>query len=152
MSEQARKKSPPFLAAQMAWGRVDAQAQFDPGRRDQPRPQQIKAHAMRETGVDDGRRSLRGPGARARREQREAAFVLKHQGGVKLAPFSLSGATESASPAPRRARRAAGGAAGVGATSSPSASTPTSPPGMIAHPNQMPHQRGAAVERPESSA
>lgn len=127
MSEQMRKKSQHFLAAQIAWVRVDAQAKFDPGRRDQQRPQQIKAHAMRETGVDDRRMSLRCPGALERRDQREAAFVLKHQGGVKLAPFFLSGANDSVSTAPRRARRAAGVAAGVFANSSPSASTHARP-------------------------
>jgi hypothetical protein len=127
MLEQVRKKSQHFLAAQIAWVRVDTQAKFDPGRRDKQRPQQMKAHAMRETGVDDGRLSLRCPGALERRDQREAAFVLKHQGGMKLAPFFLSGANDSVSTAPRRARRAAGGAAGVFANSSPSASTHARP-------------------------
>ena len=86
-SEQGRQKSQHFLAAQIAWVRVDAQAKVAPGWRDTQRSQPIKAHARRATGVDDGRLSLRCLGALERRDQRETAFVLNLQGGVKRAPF-----------------------------------------------------------------
>ena len=78
---------------------------------------------MRETGIDDGRMPLRSPGTLEWRDQREAAFVLKSQSGVKPAPFFLSAANDIVSTAPRHARRAGVAAAQFFTNSSPCAST-----------------------------
>jgi hypothetical protein len=85
--EQVSKKSQPFFASQSASMRGDARAEFFPRRGDEQGAQQIKAHAMREARVDDGRLPLGSPGAFKRRGQREAAFVLKGQRRVGPPPF-----------------------------------------------------------------
>ena len=95
--EQLLQKSHDLFTTQAALIRAGGQFDLAPIWTDQQCAQQVQPLVMRQAGTNGGRMSTWRPTPLERRDQREAAFIFKHQRGQQLTPLFLSLARLAAS-------------------------------------------------------
>ncbi len=118
-SQQLLQKSDHLFTTQAMPIRADSQFNLAAIWADRKGTQQVQPLMVRQAGADDRRMSTRRPTPLERRNQREAAFIFKHQRNQQLTPLFLSLARPAASRKQSSPRRFGSPSAAVSGCSSP---------------------------------